>query len=108
MESFYAADTLATAFVEGNTPDDTEKQDIALVIEGSVVYAGGGGGTSDYNRLDNKPQINGVELQGDVSLEGIGVGTYVSNYVEEHKSELKGEPGKPGADGKDLVHVGEK
>ena len=92
MESFYAADTLATAFVEGNTPDDTEKQDIALVIEGSVVYAGGGGGTSDYNRLDNKPQINGVELQGDVSLEGIGVGTYVSNYVEEHKSELKGEP----------------
>ena len=31
----------------------------------------GGGGTTDYNDLDNKPMINGVELTGDVALEDI-------------------------------------
>ena len=33
---------------------------------------GGGGGTSDYNDLTNKPKINGVELAGKKSLEDIG------------------------------------
>lgn len=33
---------------------------------------GGGGGTSDYNGLKNKPKINGVELSGEKSLEDIG------------------------------------
>ena len=33
---------------------------------------GGGGGTSDYNGLKNKPKINGVELSGEKSLEYIG------------------------------------
>lgn len=28
-----------------------------------------GGGTKDYNKLDNKPQINGIELIGDITLE---------------------------------------
>ena len=27
--------------------------------------SGGGGGTSDYNGLKNKPKINGVELSGE-------------------------------------------
>lgn len=33
---------------------------------------GGSSGTSDYDSLDNKPRINGVELSGDKSLENIG------------------------------------
>lgn len=33
---------------------------------------GGGGETSDYNGLKNKPKINGVELTGEKSLEDIG------------------------------------
>lgn len=33
---------------------------------------GGGGGTSDYEELNNKPQIAGVTLSGDVSLHDIG------------------------------------
>jgi hypothetical protein len=33
---------------------------------------GGGGETSDYNALKNKPKINGVELSGEKSLEDIG------------------------------------
>ena len=33
----------------------------------------GGGGTSDYNDLDNKPKINGVELSGDMSSDSLGI-----------------------------------
>ena len=31
------------------------------------------GGTSDYPKLENKPKINGVELNGDMSLEQLGI-----------------------------------
>lgn len=36
--------------------------------------AQGGGGTTDYNKLTNKPSINGHTLIGDSSLEDIGLG----------------------------------
>lgn len=35
--------------------------------------SGGGGGTSDYNDLDNKPRINGVELSGNKSGSDLGL-----------------------------------
>lgn len=38
-----------------------------------VVRTGGGGGTSDYNDLSNKPQINGVTLSGNKSLSDLGI-----------------------------------
>lgn len=31
------------------------------------------GGTKNYNELDNKPKINGVELQGNLTLEDLGI-----------------------------------
>lgn len=34
---------------------------------------GGGGGTSDYNDLDNKPKINGVELSGNKTTEDLHI-----------------------------------
>ena len=34
-----------------------------------IIGGTGGGGTTDYNELINKPKINGVVLQGDVKLE---------------------------------------
>ena len=34
---------------------------------------GGGGGTTNYNALDNKPQIAGTTLQGDKSLADLGI-----------------------------------
>lgn len=37
--------------------------------------AGGGGGTTNYNDLSNKPKINGVELQGNKSFSDLGLGT---------------------------------
>lgn len=33
----------------------------------------GGGGTSNYNQLSNKPQINDVELTGNKSLHDLGI-----------------------------------
>lgn len=34
---------------------------------------GGGGGTTNYNLLQNKPQINGVTLSGDKSASDLGL-----------------------------------
>ena len=42
-------------------------------ILGSGNIEVGGGGTSDYTQLTNKPQINSVELTGNKSLSDIGV-----------------------------------
>lgn len=38
--------------------------------------SGGGGGTSDYTDLTNKPQINGVTLSGNKSASDLSLGTY--------------------------------
>ena len=38
-----------------------------------AVKKGGGGGTSDYSQLSNKPQINSVELSGNKSLHDLGI-----------------------------------
>lgn len=42
--------------------------------DGTIHAVGGGGGTgtTDYEDLYNKPSINGVELSGNITLEGIG------------------------------------
>lgn len=36
---------------------------------------GGSGGTSDYKQLHNKPKINGVTLDGDISSDDLGIGS---------------------------------
>lgn len=43
------------------------------------TMTGGGGGTSDYTDLTNKPQINSVTLSGNVSLTDIGLKTVASS-----------------------------
>ncbi len=47
-------------------PITREEQYLAAILEG-----GGSGGTTNYERLSNKPSINGVELIGDVTLSNI-------------------------------------
>lgn len=37
------------------------------------IQANGGGGTSDYTALENKPKINGVTLEGDKSSSDLGI-----------------------------------
>ena len=39
----------------------------------SIEQTGGGGGTLNYNDLYNKPQINSVSLQGNISLTDLGI-----------------------------------
>ena len=41
------------------------------------------GGTSNYNSLENKPMINGVTLQGDLTLEDLGILDIPSELIEE-------------------------
>lgn len=41
------------------------------------------GGTTDYNQLTNKPQINSVELSGNKSLEDLGVPTKTSELTND-------------------------
>lgn len=43
---------------------------LALAVKNS---GGGGGGTSNYNELNNKPQINDVTLSGNKSLADLGI-----------------------------------
>lgn len=39
----------------------------------NIATGGGSGGTSNYNALTHKPQVNGVELMGNKSLEDLGI-----------------------------------
>lgn len=41
--------------------------------DGNVDVQGGGGGTTNYNELDNKPSIAGVTLQGNRTLASLGI-----------------------------------
>lgn len=52
---------------------------VATDLTGAVneLYnSGGGGGTSDYTELSNKPSINSVTLSGNKTASDLGLGTY--------------------------------
>lgn len=55
-----------------NLPDPLtrEEQYLKYIAENGS----GGGGTTDYADLDNKPQINGITLSGNKSLSDLGIG----------------------------------
>jgi len=60
-------------------------QNVTVDIDGNDVTinaSGGGGGTSDYSQLANKPSINSVELNGNKSLADLGIqpsGSYATS-----------------------------
>lgn len=75
-----------------------------IISEDNVISAtGGGGGTTDYTTLSNKPKINNVELSDNKSLSDLGIDVAISaeveTYVEAHKAELKGDRGETGPQG---------
>ena len=43
----------------------------------------GGGGTSNYNSLANKPVVNGVTLTGNLSLEDLGIEEISNTEIEQ-------------------------
>ena len=94
--------------------DPTVPQHVKNITEQDIEKwnngTGGTGGTSDYNDLKNKPKINEIELEGNKTLDELGIqpkGDYASkkelankasindmtNYIEEHKEELRGPAG---------------
>ena len=50
---------------------------------------GTGGGTTDYEDLENKPSINNIELNGNKTLDELGISQVGQNYLENN--EVKGE-----------------
>lgn len=49
-------------------------QDVYAILNSKIKNGGSGtGGTSNYNQLTNKPQINDIELTGNKTLEDLGV-----------------------------------
>ena len=61
----------------------------------AIKNAGGTGGTTDYNQLTNKPQINNIELVGNKTLDELGIqakGDYaLVDDVDAQISELQGQ-----------------
>lgn len=53
--------------------DSTDEDEFHLFLNGEEVDIGGGGGTGDYQELINKPKINSVTLNGNVSLQTLGI-----------------------------------
>lgn len=72
IKDIYIKETLATKIIDGNIATQ-EGREVELLVEEDVIYVGGGGGTKDYNHLENKPKINNVELVGDKTLEQLGI-----------------------------------
>lgn len=53
------------------------------VLSAVHIAGGGGGGTSDYNDLTNKPSINNVELSGNKTAEALGLAESSKIYGSE-------------------------
>lgn len=54
-------------------------------VTGQLTMADHVGGTRNYNDLENKPSIEGVELVGDKTLEELNINSYLSNYPSESR-----------------------
>ena len=69
--------------IDGTAYDKPPQSRIeALLIE--LNTGGGGGGTSDYNQLSNKPTLNGRLLSGNLTSEDVDV---ESNYNTTYDAE---------------------
>lgn len=65
----------------------TAKNNLVAAIN-EIAAHGGGGGTSDYADLSNKPSINGVTLSGNKSASDLSLGTYSKPSGGIPKSDL--------------------
>ena len=46
---------------------------LTIAADGTLSATGGSAGTTDYTQLENKPQINSVELTGNKTLDDLGI-----------------------------------
>ena len=61
-------------------PSQSRVEDLLI----QLILQGGGGGTTNYNLLSNKPQIAGTTLQGNVSLEALGISSMIATVTGEN------------------------
>ena len=63
----------------------------ALLLEvKEVIEAGGGGGTTNYDSLTNKPSVNGKELKGNMTGEDLSLLT-ISDTLPEAAADIEGQ-----------------
>ena len=60
----------------------------SILGSGNIEIGGGGGGTSNYTDLSNKPKINNVELNGNKTLNDLGIQP-AGNYALESEIPTK-------------------
>lgn len=75
IKEIYIKETLATRIIDGNVATQ-EGKEFELLVEEDVIYT-----SEDYEKLGNKPSINGVTLVGDTSLDALNIAS--KDYVEE-------------------------
>lgn len=52
---------------------------LSAITFAAAKNSGGGGGTSNYNALSNRPKVNNVTLEGNKTLDQLGV--YSNNFT---------------------------
>ena len=65
---------------------------MGLTFSDSLIIGatgGGGGGTSDYNDLTNKPSINGVTLQGALTSSDLSITAGVAVEYEDIENDVE-------------------
>ena len=55
-------------------PPQSRMEDLLIELK-ATIEGGGGGGTTNYNNLENRPQINNHTLEGDMSFAELGIDT---------------------------------
>ena len=63
------------------------------ITEDGILSSTGTGGTMDYDGLNNKPQINSIELSGNKSLEELGIQPKGDYLTEAPVTSVNGETG---------------
>jgi hypothetical protein len=63
--------------------DSGKPMNVRVTDDGQLIVAGGGGGTSDYNALSNRPRISGIVISGDHDPAYYGLPTATDTYTKE-------------------------
>lgn len=72
---------LTIELLEENIEIETIEENVEIELKSNEIVRTEA--TSDYNQLTNKPQIEGVELLGDKSLEELGI-RFITNLELEY------------------------
>ncbi len=68
-------------------PQSRVEEDLLALKEVIEQGGGGGGGTNDYNKLINKPTLNGTTLEGDMTSTDVGVASNGSRNTYDGSDE---------------------